>query len=88
MLDARPLGLAACAALAAAALWLALPSGLLDSGPSYPSDVADSEPAVAAAPTLLAYAYYETDYLADSSAEASGFLSAEYRAIADAFEVP
>lgn len=90
----RPLGLAACAALAAAALWLALPAGLFagllggrgGSEGSVAESVAGS--VAVSAPGLLAYAYYETDYLADASAGESGFLSEEYRAIATAFEVP
>jgi len=86
----RSLGLAACAALAAAALWLALPAGLLGGPGSSEGSVADAfaDPVDGLAPGLLAYAYYETDYLADASAGESGFLSDEYRAIAAAFEVP
>ena len=67
----RPFLLAASAALAAVALFLAMPGD----GP----EVEES------APSLLAYAYYETDYLEDTSDE---WLTAEYEAIANAFDVP
>jgi hypothetical protein len=39
------------------------------------------------APRLLSYAYYETGYLANSES-GNAFLSDEYQAIANAFDVP
>ena len=73
----QPLVLAASAVMAAVALWLALPVDR----PGEP----DTRLASARRPSLLAYAYYETDYLDDAS---DAYLSAEYEAIAAAFDVP
>ncbi len=73
----QPLVLAASAAVAALALWLAVPAGWLGGAPPAPGE--------AASPGLLAFAYYETDYL---DALPDDALSEEFEAIASAFEVP
>jgi len=75
----RPWLLTASAAFGAMVVWVLVPGGGVD--PGNESDVATDSAG------LLAYAYYETEYLAVED-EANGFLSDEYQAIANAFDVP
>lgn len=75
----------------AAAATLALVSGFFlraadEPAPNAVAGITSSSPA--SGTTLLAYAYYETDYLGDDSSDtAGGFLPADYEAIATAFEI-
>lgn len=82
----KPLGIAATAALAALAFWIAQPTAKNELGID-----PDPKAAVVASETgsvgLLAYAYYETDYLGSNETE-SDFLPDEFQAIANAFDVP
>lgn len=75
----RPAALALSTALAAALLWVGLPT-TAPQGEDLPVAV---EPQSAG---LLAYVYYETDYLDGADGQA-GFLSDEYLAIESVFEL-
>ena len=78
----QPWAMTTGAAVAAALLWFAMP-GSQSENMNRPD-----EPLVATgAPGLLSYAYYETDYLA-SRENGNEFLSDEYQAIANVFDVP
>ena len=78
----QPWAMTAGAAVASALLWLAVPASQIENVNS-----PDESLAASGAPGLLSYAYYETDYLASSDSNAA-FLSDEYQAIANAFDVP
>ncbi len=79
--------LTAATALGAALLWLALPARFSEPTPGVrTTQSAEARPAPRG---FLAYAYYETDYLAESTeAGSEDFLPAGYAAIATLFEVP
>ena len=79
----KPFGIAATVAMAAFALWLVQPNAQNDLVPN-PGDAVVLETASVG---LLAYAYYETDYLGSTETE-TDFLPDEFQAIANAFDVP
>jgi len=80
----KPFGIAATVAAAAIALWIIQPIAQNDlrNAPSDSTVVTETTSV-----GLLAYAYYETDYLGSAEAE-SDFLPDDFQAIADAFDVP
>ena len=78
----QPWAMTTGAAVAAALLWFAMPGSQSES-----TNRPDESLVAAGTPGLLSYAYYETDYLA-SSESGNAFLSDEYQAIANAFDVP
>ena len=79
--SADPFSNEASAAVAGLILWLAVP------GAQRAGDGSETTPVAAESSGLLAYAYYETDYLASADGQGD-FLSDEYQEIATAFDVP
>jgi hypothetical protein len=77
----QPLVLTASGAVGGLTLWLAVPEAQRADSSS------QTTPIAAESRGLLAYAYYETDYLANADGPGD-FLSEEYQAIAAAFDVP
>jgi len=78
----QPWAMTTGAAVAAALLWFAMTGSQIEN-----TNRPDESLVAAHAPGLLSYAYYETDYLA-SRENGNEFLSDEYQAIANAFDVP
>ncbi len=74
----RPAALALTTAMAALLLWVGLPT----TAPQGEELAVEVEPQSAG---LLAYAYYETDYLDGAGSQQAGFLSDEYLAIESVF---
>ena len=79
----QPFMMTTGAALAAALLWFVLPADNRIEDANRNGNALG----VAGSPGLLSYAYYETDYLATGEDQVE-FLSDEYQAIANAFDVP